>query len=179
MADAMSQEEAAARLARKLESVFGEIERERMTGIPILNPRLRVASIGMRPCSGGWLSVLVTPWFIDAILLPESEADAEAWAAQPAGSKVQHDLPAGTFEFICAAEQDLGPYRLCSLFSPVLQFENQEAAVAAAQGAMTALFDDGSASAARAREAAEGAEKPQVSRRALLFGRKDPTEGRP
>jgi [NiFe] hydrogenase assembly HybE family chaperone len=175
----MSKEEAAVRLSRKLEAVFAAIERERMADVPILNARLRVAAIGMRNCSGGWFCVLVTPWFINAILLPGSEADAEAWAALPPGTKVQHELPAGTFEFICGAEQDLGPYRLCSLFSPVLQFENQEAAVGAAKGAMTAFFEDRSAKAPQTQEAPSKAEKPQVSRRTLLFGRKGPADGRP
>ena len=39
----------ASELTRKLEAVFGMIERERMHDIPILNPSLRVAAIGMRP----------------------------------------------------------------------------------------------------------------------------------
>jgi [NiFe] hydrogenase assembly HybE family chaperone len=171
MADAANKEEIAAALTRKLEAVFGAIERERMHGVPILNTKLSVAAIGMRASAAGWLSVLVTPWFINAILLPASEADAEAWAALPAGTKVQHELPAGIFEFICSAEEELGPYRMCSLFSPVLQFENQEAAVAAADGAMTALFDD-AATSAPVETQAPRTEKPQVSRRSLFFGRK-------
>jgi [NiFe] hydrogenase assembly HybE family chaperone len=179
MADALSQEEAAARLTQKLEAVFGAIERERMAGIPILNSRLRVAAIGMRPCSAGWVGVLVTPWFINAILLPASEADQEGWSATPAGTRVRHELPAGTFEFICGAEPDLGPYRMCSLFAPVLQFESHEAAIAAAKGAMTAFFEDRSAKAPQAQEAPPKTKKPQVTRRTLLFGRKDSAGGPP
>ncbi len=172
MADAPSREETAAALSRKLEAVFGAIERERMRDVPILNSRLSVAAIGMRPCAGGWLCVLITPWFINAILLPESAADAEAWSNLPSGAKISHELPSGIFEFICGAEAALGPYRMCSLFSPVLQFDNQEAAIAAAEAAIIAFFDG-------AVSAAANGDKPQVSRRSLLFGRKPPVEERP
>jgi hypothetical protein len=43
---------------------------------------------------------------------------------------------------------------------------------------MTAFFDEGAASAPQTQEAPPGAEKPPVSRRTLLFGRKDPTSER-
>ncbi len=172
MADAASQDETAARLPRKLEAIFAAIERERMHGVPILNPKLSVACVGMRSHAGGWVCVLVTPWFINVMLLPGNEADAGAWAAFPLGTKVQHTFPAGVFEFICGAEDGLGPYRICSLFSPVMQFENQEAALAAAQAAMTTLFEEEKAPA----PGKNG--KPQVSRRSLIFGRKAPAEER-
>jgi [NiFe] hydrogenase assembly HybE family chaperone len=171
MADAAS-EEAGALLSRKIEAIFGAIERERMDGVPILNTKLSVAAVGMRPHEGGWICVLVTPWFINVMLLPGNEADAAAWAAIPAGTKVQHAFPAGVFEFICGGEEALGPYRMCSLFSPVLQFDNQEAALAAAEAALKTLFE-----AEKAPEP-EKKDKPQVSRRSLIFGRKAPAEER-
>jgi len=63
---------------------------------------------------------------------------------------------------------------MCSLFSPVLQFENQEAALATAEAALGALFDE-NPDAAREPEAASVPPKKdarQVSRRNLLFGTK-------
>jgi [NiFe] hydrogenase assembly HybE family chaperone len=159
--------ETAVRLSRKLEAVFAAIERERMQEIPILNPKLSVACIGMRAYNGLWVSILVTPWFINVMLLPGSEEEARAWSAVHLGTKVPHQFPAGAFEFICGAEAELGPYRICSLFSPVLQFEDQDAALAAAEGAIAALFE------AEKPPAPDKKEAPQLSRRTLFFGRKD------
>lgn len=173
MADALhlqtagDESEAAARLSQKLEAVFAAIERERMQEIPILNPKLSVACIGMRAYNGLWVSILVTPWFINVMLLPRSEDDVQAWSAADLGTKVQHQFPAGAFEFICGAEAELGPYRMCSLFSPVLQFEDQDAALVAAEGALGALFEAEKPSAPEKKEA------PQLSRRTLFLGRKD------
>lgn len=156
-------------LMRKLETVFGRIERERMAGVPILNPALRVAATGIRPSGDVWVSALVTPWFINLMLLPRTPELAEAWMRDAAGAKVNHAFPAGTFEFICGGSEDeLGPYRMCSLFSPVLQFENQEAALAAGEAALAALFDE---NLAAPETAAASRKETQMSRRNLLFAR--------
>jgi [NiFe] hydrogenase assembly HybE family chaperone len=172
----VSAEEAshAADLTDKLEAVFSMIERERMGDVPILNPALTVAAIGMRPYSESWVCALVTPWFINLMLLPQTAEVAEAWGRFDAGTKVRHDFPAGTFEFICGAEDALGPYRMCSLFSPVGQFENQDAALSTAEGAITALFDENIDSLGEPEAATVPSKKEavQVSRRTLFLGRK-------
>ncbi len=161
-------------LTRKLEAVFSMIERERMGDIPILNRALSVAAIGMRPFGEAWVCALVTPWFINLMLLPQTPNVAEAWSHVDAGTKVRHDFPAGTFEFICGAEDALGPYRVCSLFSPVGQFENQDAALSTAEGAITALFDENIDNLCdpEAQPAPPKKDAAQVSRRTLFLGRK-------
>jgi [NiFe] hydrogenase assembly HybE family chaperone len=169
--------DAAAKLTRTLETTFRKIEQERMRDIPILNPALGVACIGMRRHEDCWLSVLITPWFINILMLPGNEGDREAWSKMAAGTKLMHQFPAGSFEFICASEDGIGPYRMCSLFSPVLEFESQEAALATADTSLTALFDGSinpeNEAAARQAEAQSASPKPQAakfSRRDLMFG---------
>jgi [NiFe] hydrogenase assembly HybE family chaperone len=166
-------------LSRNLEAIFSRIERERMRDVPILNPSLSVACVGMRAIEGGWLSVLVTPWFINLIALPRDEAAAETWSRTAAGTKSLRQFPAGSFEFISASEEGIGPYQMCSLFSPVLEFENQEAALAAAHASLAAIFDASlNRAAAAPAKAAEAKEPPpKLSRRSLIFGmNKDKTE---
>ena len=128
----------------------------------------------MRPFGESWVCTLVTPWFIDLMALPQTPEVAEAWNRMGVGTKVQHDFPAGTFEFICGAEEGLGPYRMCSLFSPVLQFANQEAALATAEAALAALFDENLDQTAEpdTQPAPPKKEAAQVSRRTLFLGRK-------
>jgi [NiFe] hydrogenase assembly HybE family chaperone len=151
-----------------VEAAFQHVADERMKDIPILNPALCVAAVGMRPVDGAWLTVLVTPWCINLMLLPRNPEDAPDWASLPSGTKVKRQFPAGVFEFTAGAEQGLGPYRTCSLFSPVLEFECQEAAILTAEGALAALFD-GELSAEEPDKAAR-AGQPGLSRRGLLFG---------
>jgi [NiFe] hydrogenase assembly HybE family chaperone len=128
-------------IANSLEATFRRIQNERMDGVPILNSRLLVEATGTREWNGHWLSVLITPWFINLMLLPQSPEQTETWSALPSGTKVLQRFPAGRFDFLTGEETDIGPYLMCSLFSPVLEFEDHEAARVAAAAALDALFD--------------------------------------
>lgn len=171
--------------AARLQAAFAALHRDRMQDVPILNGRLRVACIGMRACDEGWLAALVTPWFINLMLLPASAEAAEAWRGIDLGAKSLHRFPAGRFEFIMGELAEIGRYRMCSLFSPVLEFEDQAAAELTAAAALDALFDaeHGEDAEARASDAVPAEEAAAVvpapapaavvkapSRRGLLFG---------
>lgn len=64
-------------VAARLEFVFQRIERTAMGGIPILNPALCVSAVGVRQWQGEWLAVLVTPWFMNLVLLPSGDGQAD------------------------------------------------------------------------------------------------------
>jgi [NiFe] hydrogenase assembly HybE family chaperone len=179
----------AADITASLERTFARIEAERMRDVPILNPRLAVEAVGFRAWQGHWLGVLVTPWFINVILKPGSEAMATDWAGLTPGASVQHRFPAGDFPFLVGEETGIGRYQMCSLFSPVLEFEDQAAARIAAEAALAALLNP-PADASGERPDAEPPSPPggddntaidpeqdarrpdlQVSRRGFLSGR--------
>lgn len=110
----------------------------RMRGLPIVNPALAVEAVGFAPWEGHWLGVMVTPWFINLALLPR---EREKWQALPQGAKRKYAFPAGVYDFIGAADPAIGEYQVCSLFSPVLEFEDQDTARLVAKLAREALFD--------------------------------------
>ncbi len=164
-----------------LVSAFRQIERTRMKGLPFLNPELRVEAVGFVPWDTGALGVLVTPWFMNLVLLPGT---AE-WPQLRVGDKVRQCFPSGCYEFTVGDEPGVGRYQGCSLFSPMLEFEDQAAAVATAAEVMRGLQDkenreDLTLNEAEVRRAWQGApeetddkslsdrmEQP-ISRRALL-----------
>ena len=93
---------------------------------------LRLGGIGLRRLADEWLCILVTPWFMNVMLLPASTDDgAEPKAATPGavGSKALVAFPAGRFETIRGYEAGIGHYRMCSLFSPMHEFADHENAV--------------------------------------------------
>jgi [NiFe] hydrogenase assembly HybE family chaperone len=98
-----------------------------------------VEAVGFRGWEGHSLGVLVTPWFINLMLLPEQDEPAGPYRV---GAKTLHRFPSGNYEFILCEEPGLGRYRMCSLFSPVHQFEDQAAAVATARACLEAIMDD-------------------------------------
>lgn len=125
-------------LTHGLEQVFSRIERERMQGLPILNKALRVRAVGFCEWQGHCLGVLITPWFMNLMLLP---CEGDDWQNLRIGDKQLHQLPSGPYEFILGEETGVGRYQMCSLFSPVFEFADQETAEATAEAAMAALMD--------------------------------------
>jgi [NiFe] hydrogenase assembly HybE family chaperone len=125
-------------LTQGLEQVFSRIERERMQGLPILNKALQVRAVGFCEWQGRCLGVLITPWFMNLMLLP---CEGDDWQNLRIGDKQLHQLPSGPYEFILGEETGVGRYQMCSLFSPVFEFADQETAEATAEAAMAALMD--------------------------------------
>ncbi len=126
-------------LEKRLESVFVAIQQERMRDIPILNPRLEVCAVGFMEWQDDYLGILITPWFMNLMRLPQQ---GNEWPDLAVGSKLNHTLPSGTYEFIVGKEAQIGGYQMCSLFSPVFEFENQQAAVATAKAALESVMDE-------------------------------------
>ena len=124
-------------IRHKLETTFNEILAERMRGLPVVNASLSVQAVGFNRINEDWLGVLITPWFMNLLLLPGSES---IWREHQPGTKIEKRYPYGVFEFTLGSEPQLGIYALCSLFSPMFQFENQAAALAAAQAALQGLL---------------------------------------
>lgn len=124
-------------IADKLLSVFQAIQSERMEGVPILNPRLKVEAVDFGEWRGHWLGVLITPWFMNLMLLPGRDG---AFDHLPEGGAVGFDLPAGTVEFLVGREDQLGVYLSRSLFSPMSEFGDQETARLVARETMKGLM---------------------------------------
>jgi [NiFe] hydrogenase assembly HybE family chaperone len=124
-------------LAGKLETVFDSIYRERMSDMPLVNPELQVKAVGFQRWQGDYLGVLTTPWFMNLMLLP---GEPEQWADRAELSKQKLAFPSGQYEFITGVDEDMGVYMMCSLFSPMFQFADQQAAIETAEAAINGLM---------------------------------------
>jgi len=162
--------------AGALQRAFDAVWRQRMSDMPMLNPALAVEALGFRPWGEHWLGIVITPWFMNLVLMPRVSGK---W--QPIGEREtrHYVFPAGVFEFIGARESTLGDYQACSLFSPMFEFADQQEAHDTALAALEALFDPASREPAPTRvpraagEAAATAPDPAspvLSKRDFLFG---------
>jgi [NiFe] hydrogenase assembly HybE family chaperone len=122
---------------RSVEETFGRIWRERMAGLPILNPALRVEAVGLQRWNGHWLGVLITPWALSVLLLPE---DPAAWVSMPPQQRRFVRFPFGDLAFLGGDEPGLGEYQTCSLFSPMNAFATQEEARETARASLAGLL---------------------------------------
>jgi len=139
-----------AEIVQILEQTFNAILQTRMQGVPVLNQALAVEALGFVRIHAEWTGILITPWFMNLLLLP---TNASEWIANTPGNKFEYAFPYGVFEFTIAHKTQLGCYAQCSLFSPMFQFQNQDDARNAAQAAFQALLT-----------------APKLSRRDLLRG---------
>ena len=121
----------------RLAAAFAAVA-ERMRGLAFVNPAVEVEAVGFAPWDAHWLGVMVTPWFMNLMLLPR---DPAAWRPLLPGAKRCYAFPAGTYEFIGATDAAVGDYQACSLFSPLLYFADHASARLVATHAREALFD--------------------------------------
>ncbi len=123
-----------------LERRFAAIWRGPMAGLPMVNEQLTVQAVGFQPWGPHWLGVLVTPWFMNLVLMPR---ELQQWVPLAERESRFHAFAAGVFEFIGGFDEEIGAYQACSLFSPMFEFNSPEQAAATGLAALQALFDAG------------------------------------
>jgi len=121
-----------------LESVFNKIYTERMHDVPIINDKISVSAVGFQQWQNSILGILVTPWFMNIMLLP---GQSENWDERQELSEKTHFFPSGKYTFLMAFEEDIGRYQICSLFSPMFEFADDFAAVDTATHALRELMN--------------------------------------
>ncbi|MBT8441892.1 MAG: [NiFe]-hydrogenase assembly chaperone HybE [Gammaproteobacteria bacterium] len=115
---------------------FEAIHSERMAGLPLCNPALEVEAVGFREFEGHQLGILVTPWFMNLVLLSETDA----WRDWPQGSKSEWSLPAGPHEFTTSRDEDFPTHLTAVLFRTVQDFPDQDTARRIAAEILKRLF---------------------------------------
>ena len=138
-----------------LVSHYETIFEERMRGLPIVNERLAVEAVGFEQWEDQDLGILITPWFMNLVLLPDSARLADM--AQ--GDRVDCKFPSGSCELTVYHDEQLGSYLAAVLFRTVADFPDQEIARAIAEEALAQILTE-----------PPEKESPQVSRRGLLTG---------
>ncbi len=167
-------------LSQGLERAFSRIKQARMRHMPVINDDLRVEAVGFRSWQGHSLGVMVTPWFMGLMLIPREGDD---WSGLRLGEKCIHEFPTGAYEFTVTEENGIGRYQVCTLFSPMSQFADQQTAVATAEAVLRGFVGEERCDPAAEAAAEDGAgpaesssseqrlEECSLSRRDLLRGR--------
>lgn len=163
----------------KLIAAYRRVDQERMQDIPFRNNRIAVEAVAFRSWQGGQMGVVVTPWFMNLILLAGPECD---WTAHRHGDLVAHNLPSGRYEFVHGDLEGFGVLQSCSLMSPVTDFEDMDAARTTAHEVMRLMLiaPDGTPELTGTPLKTKPDAEPTrvsgaISRRELLRGRRAPT----
>jgi len=121
--------------AATLEGLYRRIGERSMHDLPIYNAALAVEAVGFDLRDGAVSGILITPWFMNLMLLPSDGS----LAARALGSSFSHSFPVGAFDFTVGDVERLGRIASCSLFSPMFDFADMAAARATAEAAMAEI----------------------------------------
>jgi len=108
----------------KMVQQFETIYLEHMQDLPVINKALQVEAVGFRDYHGDQLGVLITPWFMNLILLPE----VDNWSNSPQGDTSSIDFPSGRIEFAVSHDKVLGTYLSAVAFRGVVELADQATA---------------------------------------------------
>jgi len=95
-----------------------------MRELPVYNPKLTVEAVGFRRHGDELLGALITPWFINLMLLPLERTEVD-W--RKVGRAATVTLPSGPSKFVWGGDEVIGLYRAQSVQSPVLDIPAQGA----------------------------------------------------
>ncbi|WP_181420816.1 [NiFe]-hydrogenase assembly chaperone HybE [Rhodobacter viridis] len=118
---------------------FREIWHSKMRDVPLVNKALSIEAVGFHSHAGRGLGVLVSPWFMNLVLLP---AEGEDWSELIPGAKEDVHFASGTYEFIHNRREMVGGYKACSLYATMGDFQTQMQAVDLARAVMIELFKE-------------------------------------
>ncbi|MBK8535587.1 MAG: [NiFe]-hydrogenase assembly chaperone HybE [Candidatus Competibacteraceae bacterium] len=149
---------------------FRQIGVIQIRDLPIYNAGLEVEAVGFQAVGNRWIGVLITPWFMNAILLPSEKT---ALDAKLIGQKSQEALPAATCAFISGGDETVGGYKSLSLYSPMAAFTSQDRARHEAQARLTALLTPPAELPKPVAQESPPQEPANLSRRAFLRGRRN------
>lgn len=120
-----------------LAQVFTRIGEERMKEIGLYNHALKVEAFGFRPWDDWVAGVLVTPWFMNFMLLPNRP---DQMAGIAVGVKRRLDMPCGEVVLTAGEVEEVGPYWASSLYSPMGRFDVHDMAATTARAAVERFF---------------------------------------
>jgi [NiFe] hydrogenase assembly HybE family chaperone len=140
----------------RLEEHYRSILKDRMQDMPFVNKALEVAAVGFRDFDAHSLGVLISPWFMNLVLLPGTDE----WSALEQGSVIGMALPGENIDFNVCHDRDIGTYLTAVLFRTVADFPDQSAAVSVAEDVLDRLFTETQKTATTG--------SPRMSRRELF-----------
>lgn len=115
---------------------FARIGEEAMRGLPFYNDKLDVEAVEFERFGDDWLGALITPWFLNLMLIPEQPVP---YAEAANGKKREVALPGGTVTFRCGGTEEFGLFHAFSITSPVDIYKTQDQARAAARLALARI----------------------------------------
>jgi [NiFe] hydrogenase assembly HybE family chaperone len=151
------------RLVDELLVTYRETVQPKMCGLPLYNAALEIEAVGFKRRDGRLCGVLLTPWCMNLLLLPE---ESDEWQKLPAGKTVEVKFPSSIHSCLLSAPEGIVPHLSLPLFTTVQDFTDHDTARRVALETLRLLYLD----ATDKRRATQEPNKPRqtMNRRDLL-----------
>ncbi|MEG3639684.1 [NiFe]-hydrogenase assembly chaperone HybE [Magnetococcus sp. PR-3] len=126
-------------LMQQLEATFTAIEQNQMQGLPLLNPMLHVEAVGFQRWQEGWLGVVITPWLMNLMWLPD---DRGALEEATLGDKQDYRFPERSYTMLVNEFEGVGRCWTFSVHSPMSEFPAHDTTVARAEAFLEVLLTE-------------------------------------
>ncbi len=121
----------------QLVSAYRDIVQPRMLSLPMYNTALKVEAVGLQVHDGRVCGVLVTPWFMNLVLLP---GENDEWSGLAPGKTLKVAFPAGDYPCMLSMPEGIVPHLSLPLFTTVNGFTDQDIARRVAGEVLQRLF---------------------------------------
>lgn len=121
----------------RLMTAYRNSVQPRMAGLPMYNPSLEIEAVGFEQRAGRLGGVLITPWCMNLVLLPNEE---DTWGGMASGETVEVDLPAGRYSCMLSMIDGIVPHLSLPLFTAVQDFPDQDTARQVASEVLRRLY---------------------------------------
>ena len=123
----------------KLLATYRDKVQPQMCGLPMYNANLQTEAIGFERRDGRLSGVLLTPWFMNLVLLPN---ESDKWLKLPPGKTFEVDFPSGCQRCLLSAPEGIVPHLSLPLFTTVQDFTDQDGARRVAEEVLRQLYFD-------------------------------------
>ncbi|MCW8844519.1 MAG: [NiFe]-hydrogenase assembly chaperone HybE [Gammaproteobacteria bacterium] len=154
----------------RLVTAYRDLVQPRMRLLPMYNPELKVEAVSFKIHEGRPCGVLLTPWFMNLVLLP---AEHDEWSGMAPGENLRVTFPAGDYLCMLSMPEGIPPHLSLPLFNSVEGFVDQDTACRVAEEIMQRLYvqtDDPTQATPVDAELNKSGLKRRLSRRAMLMG---------
>jgi len=154
----------------RLVIAYRDLVQPRMCTLPMYNPELKVEAVGFESHEGRPCGVLLTPWFMNLVLLP---AENDDWSGMASGETLKVTFPAGDYLCMMSMPEGIPPHLSLPLFNTVKSFVDHDTACRVAGEILQRLYvetDDPTQATPVDTELSKSGLRRRMSRRAMLLG---------
>lgn len=115
-----------------LEQHFRDVHEHSMSDLKLCNKHLEVAAVGFHLYENHWFGIMITPWFLNLMILPQ---EGQPWPelVEQKGNDIALEFPCGNLKFTPRVDPVIGSHLVCSLESPLIEYKAQQEILNTAQ----------------------------------------------